>query len=58
MASPDWDRLKTLAAEAQRLERADGTLARADYERLLAEASNAAGGDDELVEFIENREPA
>ncbi len=54
---PDWTRLKEIAAEAGRLERADGSLPREDYDRLLAEAREAAGGDDDLVEFIENREP-
>lgn len=56
-AGPDWELLKEIAAEAAKLARPDGSLPRDDYDRLLAAARDAAAGDDDLVEFIENREP-
>jgi hypothetical protein len=54
---PDFARLREIAEEAQQLEQTDGSLKRADFDRLFAAAQKASGGDDELCEFIANREP-
>jgi hypothetical protein len=51
MSEPDFDRLKELGAEAQRL-RDDGEWTKENFDRLLAEAKKASAGHGEFLGFL------
>lgn len=50
---PDWERLKALGAEIEAL-RDSEKWTRAEFERVLAEATEACRGFDEFTEFVVN----
>jgi len=50
---PDWERLRAIAVEQERLAEA-GLWDRAAFERLAAEATAAARGHGEFTEFLVN----
>ncbi len=50
-SKPDFDRLRAIGAEAERL-REEGKWTKAEFDRLFAEATEAAAGHDEFLEFL------
>ena len=53
MKEPDWDRLRELAEEIEKLI-AEGKWTKREYQRVLAEAEKAAHGNPEFIEFVVN----
>lgn len=50
---PNFDKLREIGKELEQLLE-DGTFDEAAYERLLKEATEAADGNDDLIEFLVN----